>query len=613
MANVDLTVDPYYDNFNASNNRSMVIFQKDKVVQTAELNEMQSIESYYLQTLGNAIMTDGDKQSGMSYSNTNNNITVSSGTVYLAGKVRPFSEQSVTIAGTGIETVGIKLNQEIITANDDNSLLNPAINTPGYQAVGANRLQETISLVANDNSATTIYVFNNGSLYYEPNNTQLTKVTNMMAHRTNEIDGNFRLGNTGFQMSTSDSPTDSTKAILTIGSGTAYILGQRVNKSVSENITVPKALTSSTITDEQSSYIQGNYIYPLGSYPVQSVTAITADVQKNAIISRGSGTVDNLPDNTITGIQEVYTEGSSGTTYVQGTDYSLTNHQSITWLTNGNSPAQGTSYVVTYIYNKTLVQGTDYNVTDDATTGITSIDFTGKGIVGSGDSTGGVLTNNSIISATYNYYLYRIDVITLDSNGNYYVHQGQPNDVNTVTKPLVNDNNSLEIGSVKWIPNSSQAVCDTYAISNLTFNDLTELKNRVDNIEFNEALNDLDDIAVANYDPTQLRGVFSDGFISFDKADVTNPDFSVKVNFETGTITPQYQSTADSNPNVDTQDSNVMISPDGTFATAGYSEYLAESQPIASSAKLINEYSYYGKTGSLTLTPSTDHWTNYDS
>ena len=123
MANVDLTIDPYYDKFNTSNNRTMVIFQKDKVVQTAELNEMQSIESYYLQTLGNAIMTDGDKQSGMSYSNNNNNITVSSGTVYLAGKVRPFTEQSVTIAGTGIETIGIKLNQTIITANDDNSFL----------------------------------------------------------------------------------------------------------------------------------------------------------------------------------------------------------------------------------------------------------------------------------------------------------------------------------------------------------------------------------------------------------------------------------------------------------------------------------------------------------
>lgn len=613
MANVDLTIDPYYDKFDSSNNRTMVIFQKDKVVQTAELNEMQSIESYYLQTLGNAIMADGDKQSGMAYSNDSNNITVSSGTVYLAGKVRSFTEQSVTIAGTGIETVGIKLNQTIITANDDNSLLNPAIDTSGYQAVGANRLQETVSLVANDSSATTIYVFNNGSLYYEPDNTQLTKVTNIMAQRTNEIDGNFRLGNTGFQMTTADSPTDSSKAVLTIGSGIAYVLGERINKSVSENLSAPKALTTSTITDEQSSYVSGTNAYPLGSYPVQSVTTVTADVQKTVVVSRGTGTVDSLSDKTITGIQEVYTEGTSGTTYTQGTDYELTNHQSITWLSNGSSPSQGSSYMVTYIYNKTLVQGTDYNLTTDSSTNITSIDFTGTGIVNDGDSTGGVLTSNSIISATYNYYLYRIDVITLDSNGNYYIHQGQPNDVNTVTKPFINDSNSLEIGSVEWVPNSSESVCDTYAISNLTFNDLTELKNRVDNIEFNEALNDLDDIATANYDPTQLRGVFSDGFISFDKADVTNSDFTVKVNFETGTISPQYQTSADSIPTVDTQDSNIIISPDGTFATAGYSEYLDESQPIASSAKLINEYSYYGKTGSLTLSPSEDHWTNYDS
>lgn len=239
---------------------------------------------------------------------------------------------------------------------------------------------------------------------------------------------------------------------------------------------------------------------------------------------------------------------------------------------------------------------------------ITSIDFTGKGIVGSGDSTGGVLFNGSIISTTYDYYLARIDILTLNDKGDFVVHVGQPNDTTSVVPPLINDGDTLEIGSISWFPNSAKSVCNTYATSNLTFRDLTMLRDRVDIIEFNEALNSLDDVATANYDPTQLRGVFSDGFISLDKADYTNDDYSVMMNFEDGTITLQYSSQTELIPDVLAGESNIILSDSGKFATAAYTEISAISQPTATSAILINEYSYFGKEGVLTLNPSSDNW-----
>ena len=608
MTKVDLTIDPYYDKFNASNNRTMVIFQKDKVVQTAELNEMQSIESYYLQTLGNSIMTDGDKQSGMSYSNKNNNITVSSGTVYLAGKVRPFTEQSVTIAGTGIETIGIKLNQTIITANDDNSLLNPAINTPGYQAVGANRLQETIDLVANDSSATTIYTFKDGHIYNIPGNPQLTKINNIVAQRTNDINGSFRVGSTGFEIHTNDDPKDSSKALLTIDAGLAYVQGKRINKIVPESMEVPKSLTTTTITDEETEYVSGNNKYELGYPNVATLTSVTGNVKQTSTVTKGSSQYDTLPFNNIISIDEVFTEGSRSVTYNKGTDYQLSGHTQIEWLPGGKAPSNGSSYRVTYTYNKVLVQGSDYTVTNSDNQ--TYIDFTGFGIIGSGDSNGGILVNNSNLIITYTYYLYRIDLITLSSSGNFSISYGKPDTAANVKPVESNDPTSLNIGLVYWSPNSSESSCMSIAPSNLTMDQLVKLKNTVVNTQFNQALNALNTVATASYDPTQLRGVFSDGFLSLDKADIGNPDYSVMMSYMNETVTPVFSTKTDNSLSIDTDNSNVVESSDGQYITAGYTEQNMISQPLASDAELLNEYSYYGKEGILKLDPSEDSWVN---
>lgn len=604
----DLEISPYYDRFDDTSNITFVAFVANNILQGSEMNELQSIISYYMQSLGNSIMSDGDKQAGMAYVQDGTNITIQSGEVYLGGKVRHFLEQTVKITGVGIENIGIKLNTEIITPQEDSSLLNPAIGAPGYQSQGANRIRETVELVANDSSAVSIYTFKDGKIYYVPESTQLAKVSNMMAKQTSEIDGNFRIGSSGFQMSTVEDPNDNKKAILNISSGVAYILGKRVNKAVATQLSVDRAINTSTITNEQNTFATGTLKYPLGNYPVQDISTVTANVQKTIVVSRGTSDVDSLADKNVISISKVYTEGSSSVTYTENTDYKLINHQTIQWISTGSSPASGTSYKVTYVYNKSLDSTNDYAVTTDEDSLITSIDFTGKGIVGSGDATGGVLFNGSIISTTYDYYLARIDILTLNDKGDFIIHVGQPNDADSVVPPLINDGNVLEIGSIAWLPNSYKSTCKTYATSNLTFRDLTMLRDRVDIIEFNEALNSLDDVATANYDPTQLRGVFSDGFISLDKADYTNDDYSVMMNFEDGTITLQYSSKTELVPDILSGESNIILSDSGKFATAAYTEVPAISQPTATSAILINEYSYFGKEGVLTLKPSSDNW-----
>ena len=54
---------PYLDRFNPAKHHTRVLFNPDRPLQQSELNEMQSIQTYYLKNLGDSIFKDGDKQS----------------------------------------------------------------------------------------------------------------------------------------------------------------------------------------------------------------------------------------------------------------------------------------------------------------------------------------------------------------------------------------------------------------------------------------------------------------------------------------------------------------------------------------------------------------------
>ena len=85
---IDLTTSPYFDLYDPASNYTMLLFNPDRPLQQRELNEMQSLSSYYMQELANSTMRDGDIQDGMGYTQDGKNITIEAGKVYVAGKVR---------------------------------------------------------------------------------------------------------------------------------------------------------------------------------------------------------------------------------------------------------------------------------------------------------------------------------------------------------------------------------------------------------------------------------------------------------------------------------------------------------------------------------------------
>lgn len=609
---IDLTVSPYYDRYDSSNNRTMVLFNVDRQLSASELNEMQSELHYAIKGVGDSVMSDGDKQSGMGYTQSGNSITVSEGDVYLGGMRRHFPEQTVSITGAGTETLGVKLIQSIITADDDPSLKNPAVGTDAYQSLGADRLQETVSLVANDSTAATIYTFKDGVLVNNNISTELSKVQELIANTSYDTNGSFRSGTNGFGLSTAQNASNTNKVDIIVDSGNAYVLGYPVKKKYPTRIAVDKSLTTATEQSEGNYYTTGTYKYNL-SYPaVKSVDTVVAQVRKTVTMTRGAtvGGTDTFPDSNVLTVEKVFTEGTSGVTYTAGTDYT-NDHTSITWKASGSYPTAGTSYRVTYVYNKTLVLNTDYKVvTGTGDLAVTYIDFTGMGIVGSGDSTGGVLISNSLIQTTYEYYLYRKDLITIDKDGNLTVHTGTPANADTVAAPNLVDSTVLQIGYVELYPNSSNSSSNVYVTSNLTMSDLGKLKTRVDNIEYNEAINMLDKASYNATDPTSLRGVFSDGFISLDKADTTNPIWDAAMSFDDAELTLPYTAQVDVTPELDLTQSNLDTT--STLITAPFTETAVIKQTQATSTINVNPYDQ-AREGKLVLTPSSDNWIDTDN
>lgn len=620
---LDQKGDPYFNRFDASQDRTALLFVYDNYLQNAELNELQSIQNYYLGALGNIIAKDGDMQQGMGFIQDGNNITVKDGLVYLAGKVRNFKQQTVSITGKGLEAVSVRLRQSVITYEDDNSLLGIAPDQNSTNAPGARRLVETVELVANDNAAAPIYQFNDGKLYLESQNSQLSKINDVVAKHDFNALGSYAIGSnesSGFQMSVGKSISDKAGwATLNIAAGKAYVQGYEVDKPYASQIDIRQALDTEQIKNEQHVYVKGNDVYSLNLANVKSVDLVSAQVQDDISVTHGmSGGSDYIVDNLVS-VDLVYTSGTNGKQWQQGTDFNVQGNSIIWNGASGSQPAPNSSYMVRVTYNKVLHDnGIDFISTiDDKNSSVATIDFSkGKG---DGSHKASKPKINGYITVTYTAYLYRIDIVTLDRYGNFTIIEGVPDRASGAQPPIVNDPLTLTIGTVTMYPNSDFGFCNTVVNTNLTFKDLNLLKRRIINLEYNNAINSLNDQERQRHDPTVLRGIYTDNFVDDIKfnstyetsSNVTEPfKANINMNVLDKYITLPYtdQSPVDLLFN-SSQSMAQMLNANGHLLTAAFTEEPMIEQDIVTSAININRLNIGSFEGILNITPNSDHWT----
>ena len=139
-----ITIDEYYDRFDAAKNYTRHLFLAGNILQSAEMNELQSAAFYQAKLNNDGIFRDGDVVSG-------GGVFIDTGVpravcqqsvIYLNGASRAVPAANVAISLSTTDKLGIWLVSSIITPDDDEDLLDPAIGNEGFGEAGADRLEE---------------------------------------------------------------------------------------------------------------------------------------------------------------------------------------------------------------------------------------------------------------------------------------------------------------------------------------------------------------------------------------------------------------------------------------------------------------------------------------
>jgi len=612
--NIDLSLKPYYDRFDPKkDNRSKLLFRSDRPLQQAELNELQSIAEYNLRRLGDSIFADGAIQTGMAFNFDNKEkptkITVEDGIIYLAGKPRAFKKQTINFTGTGTEIIGVKVVQTVLTYNDDPTLLDQTQNAPSYLSPGADRLQEEVVLTYNDDTTASVYRFEDGKLFIEPDRPEFSVINQVLAQRTVEESGNYQVE--GFEMWTEKGQDADTIDVI-IDKGLAYVMGYRISKPTSTRIALKKSKEFRSIVQETSTYNTAKAKVGVGSSFVKAVTNVvgrTLSPAGGVQISKGVADGRDAIPAQYTNIDPTTMVVSFNTTvYVRDKDYKVVQDsgiQYIDWNTglNGTEPTPGVTYKLTFEYDRVMKVGTDYKVTstplgEKIPGTVTEIDF--NGMAGTKPKEGGV------VRVDYDYYLSREDIVTLDASGNFAVIEGQPDREGATKQPENRDPLSLKIGNIHIYPFSDFAAAKNTAVMRLRMEDLQKLKTRVENLEYNQALIMLEKQATKTEDPLTLRGLFADAFTDFNRLDTGLS--SVSFSFDDATITIPTKTPDDQKVRPKFMENESVSHSWGRLVTAPFKEIKEISQPLATSAWNVNPYQVYNKQGVLKLSPERDNW-----
>jgi hypothetical protein len=298
------------------------------------------------------------------------------------------------------------------------------------------------------------------------------------------------------------------------------------------------------------------------------------------------------------------------------------------------------------IGNYTSSHGTYYRLTD-------SIDFRpcrknaqssyvweyqgGLGSTGSFNGDDGILIpwNLTDFYGTYSYYLARKDKLILTKDKQFKIIEGTPSLVPSFpTEP----NGALVIANLSLDPYTAYIPGEgpPGITSNLSINkvihkrwaksDITDLENRVNNLEYYTSLSLLEQAAQAAQVPDVnglnrfKNGILVDDFSSYSTADTKNPDFASKIDIgknKLGPVTlvnnfqlqnPIVLASLATAKKLNTYRINSIHGGTTNLFTLPYTTSNVIVQPLASSAISINPFNVVVQEGVEKLTPPMDNW-----
>ncbi|EIP9220984.1 DUF4815 domain-containing protein [Salmonella enterica] len=506
----------YYDRTDPNKNFDKHIFIAGRILQSAEMNEIQTNQQNQLKAIADTLFKDGDivRDARCAINDTTKVATLESGAIYVRGLVRGIGDASLSLVGTGTEVIGAWLITEVVTDADDKSLLDPAAGNRAFNEAGAYRLRaatrwglETENV--QDGEFFPVYYVDGGQLRAKEPPPNLDAVTQAIARYDVDSNGSNYIIN-GFRVTRlPDSAPD--RQVYSIASGRGRVNGFGVMTNAAYRYEFDAGPDLRNVASEpfgaQAPDAQGRQRVDTRYSPIQKVDEVMIIKEvKNSYDTSGNPT-DPIPMANSESLEKMLSVKIGTTTYVQGKDWDLDQKsKEIIWTT---TPASGSRLeLVYYVRGPYVVPPAD----------IDEKGFYIKDAVPA--ATAGVLFT---VFVKYTYKLPRVDRLCFNDQGEFVVIKGIATDINPVAPPVPSTLLSLCQIHQNWSTNFDDTWIVNDGVRMVSMSDLEKMNNRLDTItDMVAQLNLISDINVR--DAGKKHGLFVDPFTNDSQRDAGSPN-----------------------------------------------------------------------------------------
>ncbi|WP_102830733.1 DUF4815 domain-containing protein, partial [Bartonella bovis] len=418
--------------------QSVVFYGERPFIQSAELNEVQTIIRGRHDRLGRLVAKEGDRieRADAFVDQEKQKVTLTEGKIFIAGDIFPVSEAILNnVPMLGRVEIGVKLQKKWVTHEDDPQLLGQIPGTLAEGEPGAAR--ETAKLVwalENDKQEGAffpVYVLQDGTLIDQKPPSLLEPALQAIA-TYDRAHGHYIVN--GCRV-TALGPNDG-KQIFSIEEGEANINGFKHKRLAALRHEEPEDYSESIVPSETHLFTskkakaiksdETSFTFETYYFPIATVHSILLTKEKTTNVTRGavaSGR-DGVPDKSVVNFIKVV-QGDKE--FKEGVDFKKTG-DTIDWSLSGDEPKPGSTYEVTYHYrakvNADKITAREITVSDG--------------------------TQGGDIIVSYTYKLPRIDRIGLNSQGGVVYIQGISAD-NPIAPSVPDDILSLATITNNWL------------------------------------------------------------------------------------------------------------------------------------------------------------------
>ena len=223
--------------------------------------------------------------------------------------------------------------------------------------------------------------------------------------------------------------------------------------------------------------------------------------------------------------------------------------------------------------------------------------------------------NGSDIILDYQYYLPRVDKVTLNKNRSFEVIQGVPSLTPVEPKDKDGSMTLYILREPAYVANTADILVQYIDNKRFTMKDVGNIAKRVDNLEYYTSLSLLEQSAVNKQDLTILdstnlprfkNGIIVDAFSGSSVADVANRDYKASIDPNRKELRPSFNLSSHLLTFDSANSSSYLRS--GTLITANATHTAFVDQNKASKSINVNPFNTINYLGKIQLDPASDIW-----